>query len=185
MEGDLFKFLSKRNKLFFEGTPVSDETARKLQLCMKQVAEGLKFLHENDIVHRDMKPDNILYDHGSNWKISDLGLTKVVDSLMTPRVGTPLYMAPEQTRRRYDSRVDVYAFGLIMFEICYPMKDEQHYKDTFNGLRNSTPRFPGKEARLSNYTTKHTNLIRGMIEHKPDSRTSIEDVLTFLQTTDH
>lgn len=63
---------------------------------MKQVAEGLQFLHHNQVVHRDMKPANILFDQKSNWKISDLGLARVkVDTSMTPGVGTPMYFAPD------------------------------------------------------------------------------------------
>lgn len=180
--GDLHHFLNNRNHSFFKGTPVSDDTNQKLDLCMKQVAEGLKFLHESGIVHRDIKPENILYDQRSNWKISDLGLARIIATSMTPAVGTPLYFAPEQDEKHYDSRVDVYAFGLIIFEICYPVRNYGHFRDSFARLRRIPPLLPGMEARLSNYSEEHENLIRGMIQRLPEDRTSIDAVVSFLRT---
>lgn len=143
---------------------------------MKQVAAGLKFLHERDIVHRDMKPANILYDQASNWKISDLGLAKFMERWMTPETGTPRYFAPEQLQTDYDSKVDVFAFGLIIFEICYPVRDERHHYDCFRALRRTTPQFPAPETRLPYYSTRYDDLIKGMIHRSKLDRTSINDI---------
>lgn len=147
---------------------------------MKQVAGGLKFLHDNGVVHRDMKPANILYDQHFNWKISDLGLARIIDRSMTPTVGTPLYFAPEQTQKHYDSKVDVYAFGLIIFEICYPIRNYEHQRECFKGLRKSKARFPEAEARLPIYSTEYDDMIRGMIQETPAMRTGSDDVVLFL-----
>lgn len=149
---------------------------------MKQVSKGLKFLHENEVVHRDMKPANILYDQNSNWKISDLGLARIVETSMTPKAGTPLYFAPEQMQRHYDSRVDVYAFGLIIFEICYPIRNFENHRDCFKALRKSVPKFPEALERLQNYSTEFETLIRGMLQRLPEDREKIDEVVTFLDT---
>lgn len=147
---------------------------------MKQVAQGLKFLHSVNVVHRDIKPANILYDFDGNWKISDLGLARLLDTSMTPRTGTPLYFAPEQMQKHYDSRVDVFAFGLIIFEICYPIRNFEHHRDCFKGLRKSEIRFPKVTDRLSTFPNEMVDLIQGMLKRKPEERTSIQTVITLL-----
>ncbi|MCA9049921.1 MAG: protein kinase, partial [Planctomycetaceae bacterium] len=81
---------------------------------------GLAFLHDRGIVHRDLKPANIFRDHGG-VKIGDIGLSKYISesrrSAQTQSVGTVYYMAPEVARGRYGREVDVYALGVILYEM--------------------------------------------------------------------
>ncbi len=114
--------LEKRGKL-----PV-DVTVR---LC-QQIAAGLSAAHQKGVVHRDLKPNNVmavldsLVPGGERVKILDFGLAKVEkrafdDSLTTDRgmlMGTPVYMAPEQCRgaAEVDGKVDVYALGIMLYE---------------------------------------------------------------------
>src|SRR5512136_956413 len=88
----------------------------------KQIAEGLAEAHRLGVIHRDLKPQNIMIDRDGNAKIMDFGIAR---SLHTRGVtgtgviiGTPEYMAPEQAEGRdVDRRVDIYALGAIMFEM--------------------------------------------------------------------
>ncbi|XP_057475014.1 G-type lectin S-receptor-like serine/threonine-protein kinase SD2-5 [Actinidia eriantha] len=88
------------------------------------IAKGLAYLHEEcrqRIIHLDIKPQNILLDENFNAKISDFGLSKLVDRndsqvLITLR-GTPGYIAPECGQSKITVKVDVYSFGIVLLEI--------------------------------------------------------------------
>jgi hypothetical protein len=88
------------------------------------IARGLTYLHEDcrqKIVHLDIKPQNILLDEKFNAKVSDFGLSKLVDrdqsEVVTTIRGTPGYMAPEWSSSVITEKVDVYSFGVMLLEI--------------------------------------------------------------------
>uniref|UniRef100_A0A2N9G7B4 non-specific serine/threonine protein kinase n=1 Tax=Fagus sylvatica TaxID=28930 RepID=A0A2N9G7B4_FAGSY len=88
------------------------------------IARGLTYLHEEcrqKIVHLDIKPQNILLDENFNAKVSDFGLSKLVDrdqsQVVTNMRGTPGYMAPEWVSLVITEKVDVYSFGVVLLEI--------------------------------------------------------------------
>ncbi|MBI2424845.1 MAG: serine/threonine protein kinase [Candidatus Hydrogenedentes bacterium] len=93
-----------------------------IDLCMK-LCEGLDFLHQNNIVHRDVKPGNFLFSRdGRQVKIVDFGLSKSSASWRTRWMkesgGTRLYMSPEQLyKRKLDPRSDIFSFGITMYEL--------------------------------------------------------------------
>ena len=91
-----------------------------------QTAEALAYAHSRSIVHRDVKPDNVMVIAGDNVKVTDFGIARVLrtdNSLATlattgMRAGTPSYMAPEQIAgKETDGRADVYALGAMLFHM--------------------------------------------------------------------
>jgi tetratricopeptide (TPR) repeat protein len=122
------KFISMA---FVEGEDLHHRLARDGALPVvqavalgRQLAEALDAAHEAGVVHRDLKPQNVLLDAAGNAFISDFGLAKSLDASamgMTRTgelMGTPRYMAPEQVEGgAIDHRTDIYALGLILYEM--------------------------------------------------------------------
>jgi len=92
----------------------------KAVFLMREISKGLGYLHERGIVHRDLKPENIFYEDGY-VKIGDYGLSKYISvsrqSGQTISVGTVHYMAPEIGSGNYHQGIDVYALGVIFYEL--------------------------------------------------------------------
>jgi serine/threonine protein kinase len=114
---------------FVDGRALSDILVEKKRLSLEemlpiatQVISGLKAAHDEGIVHRDLKTDNILVDSKGNAFILDFGIARRVDSIrltVTGEVlGSPLYISPEQAQGQdVDHRADIYSFGVILFEL--------------------------------------------------------------------
>lgn len=94
--------------------------AQKTAFFLREIAKGLAYLHDCGIVHRDLKPANIFYDEGY-VKIGDYGLAKAMSASpqqsQTITVGTVHYMAPEIGGGRYDRSIDIYALGVLVYEM--------------------------------------------------------------------
>ncbi len=111
-----------------EGGPLPVKQALSL---MRQVLAGLSHAHSKGIVHRDIKPDNIILTEatglGDQVRILDFGLARLRDSApgltQGMPVGTPSYMAPEQIRgEEVDARTDIYSAGVLLFELLTGQK---------------------------------------------------------------
>ena len=112
---------------FYEGETLKERLARgplpldeALDIALK-IAAGLARVHQMGIVHRDIKPGNIMLTEHGGVKIMDFGLAKVNDSSMTETgstVGTIAYMSPEQIEgRKVDGRADIFSFGVVLYEL--------------------------------------------------------------------
>jgi serine/threonine-protein kinase len=86
-----------------------------------QVAEGLAYAHERGVVHRDVKPANIMVVRGGLVKIADFGVARMRSSERGPDthvVGSPRYMSPEQVlRKRAEHRSDIFSLGVVLYEM--------------------------------------------------------------------
>jgi class 3 adenylate cyclase/tRNA A-37 threonylcarbamoyl transferase component Bud32 len=87
----------------------------------RQICEGLREAHGQGVVHRDMKPENVMIGTDGNVKLMDFGIARATEAqtgTTASIVGTPAYMAPEQAEGKVvDARADIYALGLILYEM--------------------------------------------------------------------
>ncbi|HLK69515.1 MAG TPA: protein kinase [Bryobacteraceae bacterium] len=97
-------------------------TLQKLQI-MSEVAQGLHYAHIHDVVHRDVKPANIMWLSDGSVKVMDFGIARLMHSASTrltrtgSMIGTMQYMAPEQfTSDSPDARCDIWAYGVVLYE---------------------------------------------------------------------
>lgn len=111
-----------------------------------QLISTLKYCHDNGYSHRDLKPDNLLFDAEFNLKLADFGFSKKVrDKKMQTYLGTPQYMSPElHLKQKYDGeKNDIFACGVILF-IMYTgfppfnlaKKNDPYYKLLMDSNRN-------------------------------------------------
>jgi len=86
---------------------------------MKQVFSAVGYCHSKNIVHRDMKPENLLLENPESFdiKIIDFGLARTysADKMMCQRMGTPYYIAPEVLRKKYNEKCDIWSCGVILY----------------------------------------------------------------------
>lgn len=136
----------------------------------KAIASAVNYLHDHGIVHRDLKPGNIFNDQGT-VKIGDYGLSKFISvsrrSGQTESVGTFHYMAPEIGKGRYGREIDVYALGILLFEMLtgrVPFEGESSQEIIMKHLTASPD--------LGDLGEPFRSVVTAALEKDPDKRTS-------------
>ena len=110
-KGDFAKFLN--------GKALKEKYAKKY---MRQLVDGLKYLYNKQILHRDLKPQNILVSEDGNLVITDFGFARYTDNenMLNTLCGSPMYMAPEiMLKKRYNNKSDLWSVGVIFFEVLF------------------------------------------------------------------
>lgn len=165
------------NKLL--GTPIKEDVVK---FYFKQIVEGLVYMTENKIIHRDIKPKNILLTNNKTCiKICDFGLAKGFKDGLTRALtvcGSPLYMAPEILgEKSYSIGVDIWSIGMILHEMLfgyhpfYKCKDINELKTSV--MNNSTIISPKKKYQLSDNCL---DLISKLLEKEETKRINLKDI---------
>ncbi|NWU78707.1 E2AK2 kinase, partial [Onychorhynchus coronatus] len=144
-----------------------------------QIIKGVEYIHSEKLIHRDLKPTNIFISHDGKIKIGDFGLvTSVAYETLTENTGTKSYMAPEQFGDRYGKEVDIYALGLIWFEILSAITN--HEKDKiWSSVRKGD--FPGS---FTNQFPPKASIIKEMLSKDPVKRPSASQTLDLVKSLD-
>lgn len=105
----------------YEVVPGSEDLRKRLKI-FRQVLEAVRYAHENGVVHRDLKPDNIMVNKSGHVKVMDFGLAFFAGQHSLTEVGqimgTAAYVSPEQAAGKLtDPRTDIYSLGVILFEL--------------------------------------------------------------------
>jgi serine/threonine protein kinase len=159
---------------------ISSINALKL---MSQIAKALDAVHSAGVVHRDLKPQNLMFRDNNRLAIADFGLAKELNSQFNlTQVGmvmaTPLYMSPEQVvGRPADKRSDLYSLGIIMFELLtgkQPFTGESTTALAYQHVHADIPRLP---KRLSGYQP----VIERLLAKDPEQRfQSARDLFAYI-----
>lgn len=168
---------------------------------IKQMLEGISYLHQNRIVHCDLKPDNFLFDSEDNLKIIDFGMSKRLPRMkfLHDLVGTPYYTAPEVIEGNYTHSADIWSIGVVMFVSIfgYPpfyvdpeewghLEHQEIFKQIKKGFNPIV--HPGmghwfpEEIKI---TDEARDLISKMLAFNPEDRPTAQEALDHLWFTKH
>lgn len=170
--GSLFDFLHNEHNV------LDLPTLLKFAL---DVCQGMSYLHQKGIIHRDLKSGNLLLDKNDVVKVADFGLARFQDGGgdMTAETGTYRWMAPEVINHQpYDSKADVYSFALVLWELMTSkipyntMTPLQAAVGVRQGLR---PQIP------ENTHPRLINLMQRCWEATPTDRPSFEEIIPELE----
>ncbi|XP_067683642.1 serine/threonine-protein kinase Nek4-like [Haliotis asinina] len=168
--GDLYTKLKEQKSVLLE--------ERQVVEWFVQIAMAMQYMHERNILHRDLKTQNIFLTKSKIIKVGDLGIARVLDSsndMATTLIGTPYYMSPELfSNKPYNHKSDVWALGCCVYEMA-TLKHAFNAKDmnslVYKILRGKMPAMPKQ------YCTELTSLIKLMLHQDPEKRPSVNRIL--------
>ncbi|XP_039361277.1 calcium/calmodulin-dependent protein kinase kinase 2 isoform X2 [Mauremys reevesii] len=158
--------------------PLTEDQAR---FYFQDLIKGIEYLHYQKIIHRDVKPSNLLVGEDGHIKIADFGVSnefKGTDALLTNTVGTPAFMAPEtlsETRKIFSGKaLDVWAMGITLFCFVFgqcPFMDER-ILSLHSKIKTQPLEFPDQP----DITEDFKDLIMRMLDKNPESRISVPEI---------
>ncbi|GAB9464895.1 Ulk/fused protein kinase [Globisporangium polare] len=167
-QGELFQILEDDRQL-------PEDEIRRIAI---QLTQALHVLHSNRIIHRDMKPQNILIGSKQQIKLCDFGFARAIShdtSLLTSIKGTPLYMAPELVRQQpYNYTVDLWSLGVILYELA--VGRPPFYTDRIVSLIEMIVREPVKYP--PTMSTEFQGFLAGLLNKDPSRRMTWPEILT-------
>ena len=143
--------------------------SKALQVC-RELCSGLAAVHACGLLHRDIKPANIMIDKSGHVRLADFGLAVTQGDSVSP-AGTPAYMAPEQhTKRQATVHSEIYALGLVIFEIftgrkAFTAKSQREY-----AWRHLEHQPPLPSSLVDDFHPDIERLILGCLEKEPERR---------------
>jgi serine/threonine-protein kinase len=167
--------LAKR--LHDRGAMSIDDTRR----ILRDVGDALAYAHERGVVHRDIKPDNILIDEGSGRPmVTDFGIARAVtdgDNRLTATgiaIGTPTYMSPEQAAgdREIDGRSDLYALGVVAYQMLIGRPPFEASSTPAMLVKHLSERPPAVEQRRADVPRDLARVVMTLLEKDPAARFS-------------
>lgn len=142
----------------------------QVQAIAKQLVRALHYLHSNRIIHRDMKPQNILIGAGSIVKLCDFGFARAMSTntvVLRSIKGTPLYMAPELVREQpYNHTADLWSLGVILYELF--VGQPPFYTNSVYALIRHIIKDPVKYP--DNMSSNFKSFLKGLLNKVPQSR---------------
>ena len=178
---------------FLRGKPLSSVLAARgtlppaeIRQILVQVARALGYAHKSGIVHRDIKPDNIMFDEHGLAVVTDFGIAKAASGGKLTgtgmSIGTPHYMSPEQARAQaLDGRSDIYSLGVVAYQSLtgrVPFDGEDSFSIGYKHIMEEVPTPP-----LETYDQRTVfELVRKMMAKSPDERfQSADDLVQALE----
>ncbi|KAH0691640.1 hypothetical protein KY289_018998 [Solanum tuberosum] len=159
-QGELFEILEDDKSLPEE----------QVQAIAKQLVRALHYLHSNRIIHRDMKPQNILIGAGSIVKLCDFGFARAMSTntvVLRSIKGTPLYMAPELVREQpYNHTADLWSLGVILYELF--VGQPPFYTNSVYALVRHIIKDPVKYP--DNMSSTFKSFLKGLLNKVPQNR---------------
>jgi len=173
---------------FLRGKPLSSVLAARgtlppseIRMILLQVARALAYAHKSGIVHRDIKPDNIMFDEHGQAVVTDFGIAKAASGGKLTgtgmSIGTPHYMSPEQARAQsLDGRSDLYSLGVVAFQCLVghvPFDGEDSFSIGYKHIMEEVPTPP-----LETYDQRTLfEITKRMMAKSPDDRFQTSDDL--------
>lgn len=154
--------------------------AQILKLAL-QTARGMEYLHDCNLIHRDLKSVNLLMDHDFNAKVCDFGLSRILapkHQNMTGNVGTVSWIAPEVFEKQpYDTKADVYSFGIVMWELYVkqiPFQDLNTFEIPIAVIKGDRPAIP------KDCPKEYAKLMQLCWHKKPSKRPTFQKIVKTL-----
>ncbi|XP_036606575.1 interferon-induced, double-stranded RNA-activated protein kinase [Trichosurus vulpecula] len=146
----------------------------------QQITAGVEYIHSEKLIHRDLKPSNIFLVDKTKIKIGDFGLVTSLKNFedRTKGVGTPSYMSPEQRNvQAYGNEVDIFALGLILFELLYICPTAQEMSRIWDNVKNCV--FPEE---FGKKYLKEKLILMKLLSKNPEDRPKASKILKILKS---